>query len=133
MNHFRARITKIEACNRLHQVSLKMQERELTIVTLELPEGVREGAEVTLLVKPTHILLSTASRKDLSFDNRLQATVSAIEKGEILTTVQLACAGNGIEAIITTRALERLQLQNGQTCFVYINAATFSIGKSVDV
>jgi molybdopterin-binding protein len=132
MNRFQAQVTKIVACDRLHQVNLKMHVSELTIVTLQLPKDLEEGADVTLLVKPTQILLATAAHDDLSFDNRLSARITAIEKGEILTTVQLDTNQTQVEAIITTKAVERLRLKKGQNCFIGINAASFSIGAHVD-
>ncbi len=133
MNRLEVEVVQIEACGRLHAVTLRLRKSSLHVVTLELPSGIAVGKRVGVVIKPTQIHLARSRCNDLSIDNQIDATVRSVETGEILTTLMLDMEANAIEAIVTTRAARRLQLTPGADVVVLLHAATLSLAEAEDV
>ena len=89
--------------------------------TLELPKDLQIHQKVTIGIKPTNVALSSDFQIRSSFDNQLKASVAAIEEGEILTSVKCVIGGVIIEAIISSKACERMELQTGDSVVVLLN------------
>lgn len=71
------------------------------------------GMAVVLLFKETEVSLAKNLSGQLSMRNRLPATVTAIERGRLLTRVGLDFNGQPIESVITTRSSHALGLVVG--------------------
>lgn len=96
-----------------------------TATLLETPETagyLLVGADVTLLFKETEVSLAKNLSGLISLRNRFPVTVRSIERGAILSAVGLDCRGKSLTSIITTRAVDRLQLAVGDAVEALVKA-----------
>ena len=71
------------------------------------------GMPVTLLFKETEVSLAKNLSGLISMRNRMMSTITAIERGKLLTKVTLDFDGHVIDSIITTRSSHALDLAVG--------------------
>ncbi|OIQ89744.1 TOBE domain protein [mine drainage metagenome] len=97
----------------------------LTATLLETPETaeyLRIGNKVTLLFKETEVSLAKNLSGQISLRNRIPVVVRSIERGGILSAVELDYAGRALQSVITTRAVDRLQLAVGDAVEALVKA-----------
>lgn len=82
----------------------------------------RIGTKVTLLFKETEVSLARDLTGEISIRNRFGVTVTAIEPGAILSAVRLDCAGLALTSVITTRAVQRLNIRAGDRLEALVKA-----------
>ena len=80
------------------------------------------GSYVTLLFKETEIALAKSLSGLISLRNRIPVSVTAIERGDILSAVKLDYAGMQLVSVITTRAIDRLEIKVGDDLEALIKA-----------
>jgi molybdopterin-binding protein len=88
----------------------------LTAAVVGAPElWVAPGTAVRLVFKPTEVALGKGLSGGLTIRNRLPCRVGALECGRVLSRVRLTCSATslGLEAIVTTRAVQALGLAPG--------------------
>ena len=92
---------------------------------LETPETadyLKVGAAVTLLFKETEVSLAKNLNGTLSLRNRFAVIVRGIQRGDILSAVELDYSGKTLSSVITTRSLGSLQLAAGDSVDALIKA-----------
>jgi len=131
MNIITAEILTIQNLENLNLLHAQTQHDKLTMMSLELNPSLTQGSVVKLAIKPTNIILanknSAISATQLSCENRLQATITQIEKGALLCSVTLEYLQNSFEAIITLNAADAMALQKGQSVTMLIKASDIYI------
>jgi molybdate transport system regulatory protein len=90
--------------------------------TPETAEYLRVGNRVTLLFKETEVSLAKNLSGQISLRNRIPVVVRSIERGDILSAVELDYAGRALQSVITTRAVDRLQLVAGDAVEALVKA-----------
>lgn len=106
-------------------VDLAVGNDVLSATLLETPEQVdylQVGKQVILLFKETEVSLAKNLTGLISLRNRLQAKVKHIERGEILSAVTLDYQSYSLVSVITTRGMDRLQLEVGDQVDALIKA-----------
>lgn len=125
MNKLQGTITAIE-CNRYMSLADVAVGGEVFSATLlETPETadyLKVGNPVTLLFKETEVALAKNLSGLISLRNRFAVKVQGIERGDILTAIKLDYPGGTLTSIITTRAVERLQLALGDELEALVKA-----------
>lgn len=76
---------------------------------------VREGNRVYIVFKETEVSVGKVLSGGLSIRNRFESIIDHIEKGKLLSEIQLNFKGHVIRSIITTQSCEALNLQVGDT------------------
>lgn len=133
MSHLTARIETIDSVSSLNIVTFICAEQKLQMLSLELNETVQVGKSVTLACKPTSVAIAKPTMEVesfcamLSYANQLRVKVISIEKGKLLSTVLLALGSFSLESILSTEALERLSLKEGDDVIALIKANELSI------
>ena len=92
---------------------------------LETPETaayLRVGEKVTLLFKETEVSLAKNLSGLISLRNRFPVIVRNIERGAILSAVGLDYRGESLICVITTRAVDQLQLAVGDAVEALVKA-----------
>ncbi len=133
MSKINARVSKITNQNSLHIVEFESHNQTLCMMSLDLNKNVKVGAEVKLVVKPTHIVIAKEFSGAISFANRLNAVVSSIENGALLSSVKLDFFGSVLESIVTLESSLEMELKVGDEVVAFIQASELSIGEIVDV
>lgn len=96
-----------------------------TATLLETPESadyLRIGSNVTLLFKETEIALAKNLSGMISLRNRISISVQGIVRGHILSAVTLDYLGNQLVSVITSRAIDRLEINVGDQLEALVKA-----------
>jgi len=125
LNKLKGQIAAIECNSHMSLVDVAVGGDVFTATLLETPDTaayLRLGADVTLLFKETEVSLAKNLSGLISLRNRFPATVASIERGDIMSVVALDYAGLPLMSVITTRAVNRLQLAVGDTVEALVKA-----------
>jgi len=132
MNTIIAKISTIKNLQNLNIVECVVENDTLTMMSLDLKESLGKESLLKLAIKPTNITLAKKLSGELSCENILNATVTHIDKGELLCSVTLAYKQNTLEAIITLNAAEKLALTVGESLKLLIGASDIYIQEILD-
>lgn len=130
MNRLRGRIAGIETSGHVSLVDISVSGNTFSAILLETPDNspyLAAGNEVTVLFKETEVSLAKGLSGRLSLRNRIPARVKDIRRGAILSEVRLDCAGEAVTSIVTTRAVDRLELNAGDEVEALIKANEVSL------
>lgn len=125
MNRLNGKIVAIDHNRHMSLVDVAVGDDVFTATLLETPETadyLRVGADVALLFKETEVSLAKNLSGLISLRNRLPVVVRSIERGDILSAVELDYAGQTLVSVITTRGVDRLQLMIGDMVEALVKA-----------
>ncbi len=111
MNRLPGRITAVESAGQVRLVDVLVEDVVFTAILLDAGDKLIPGTPVTLIFKETEVSLAKNLSGLISLRNRLPSRVRAIDKGRVLAKITLAYRGWDMVSIITTRSVERLDLQ----------------------
>ena len=127
MNSIKTQITSISTLNNLNIIESKTHNDTLTMMSLDLPESLKKDSLVKLAIKPTNIMLAKEKIGAFSCENRLEAKIINIEKGELLCNVTVEYLQSTLEAIITLNAANAMQLKENEDVTLLIKASDIYI------
>lgn len=125
MNRLPGVITAIESNDHLSLVDVLVGQDTFTAMLMETPQRaayLKVGNTVDVLFKETEVSLAKNLSGELSLRNRIRGIVRQIRRGDILCEVVLHCHGQTIASIVTTRAVTRLKLQDGDEVEALVKA-----------
>ena len=125
MNKLNGTIAAIENNSHMSLVDVAVGGDLFSATLLETPETadyLKVGAAVTLLFKETEVSLAKNLNGTLSLRNRFAVIVRGIQRGDILSAVELDYSGKTLSSVITTRSLGSLQLAAGDSVDALIKA-----------
>jgi molybdate transport system regulatory protein len=99
----------------------------LVIDNIDTAPHLKPGSAVALVFKETAVSLAKGVSGQLSIRNRLAGTVSRIKIGTTLSEVGLHCDGFSLTSIITTNAVQELNLQEGDVVEALIKTTDISL------
>jgi len=129
MNKIEATIKEIQGSQSIHVVTFKAKDEELTMMSLELPQGAKEGTSVTLGIKPSFVLIAKEKSDSISLTNQISANVEEIIQGKLLVTVKLDSLIGTFESLITRKSFDMMNLHVSQNVVVMMKASEISIVK----
>lgn len=118
MNRLPGTIAAVEVHGSIALVEAAVGEHRFTATLIGAGDEVAAwtvGMPVTLLFKETEVSLAKNLSGLISMRNRIPVTVTAIERGRLLTKVTLDFSGHAIESVITTRSSHALALAVGDS------------------
>lgn len=118
MNRLPGTIAAVEVHGSIALVEAAVGEHRFTATLIGAGDEVAAwtvGMPVTLLFKETEVSLAKNLSGLISMRNRIPVTVTAIERGRLLTKVTLDFNGHAIESVITTRSSHALALAVGDS------------------
>ncbi|RJG06959.1 hypothetical protein D3870_13980 [Noviherbaspirillum cavernae] len=116
MNRLPGRIAHIEIAGSIALVDVEVGGQRFTATLVGASDEASTwpiDMPVTLLFKETEVSLAKNLSGLISMRNRIPATVTAIERGQLLTRVTLDFIGCELVSIITTRSSHALALEIG--------------------
>lgn len=125
MNKITGQIAAIECNRHMSLVDVAVGDDIFTATLLETSETaayLKVGSNVSLLFKETEVALAKNLSGLISLRNRFSVTVVNIKRGDILSAVELDYAGTLLVSVITTRAVDRLQLAIGDQAEALVKA-----------
>jgi len=125
VNRLKGQIVAIDSNSHMSLVDVAVGDDVFTATLLETPETadyLKVGYKVTLLFKETEVALAKDLSGLISLRNRFSVIVRNIERGGILSAIELDYVGKALMSVITTRAVERLQLAVGEQIEALVKA-----------
>ncbi|EAY27415.1 TOBE domain-containing protein [Microscilla marina] len=126
MNQLTGNITSINSQAHLSLVQVLVAQHTLQVLLIDTPqtaEYLQTGQNIELLFKETEVLLALAPLSgNISVPNQLPCTVQAIVEDTLLSKVSLDFAGYRITSVVTTPALQQMQLALGQQVVAMVKA-----------
>lgn len=130
MNRLPGIVSAIEICGSVALIDVEAAGLHLTSTLIGTSGEVQHwpvGMAVTLMFAETDVALARDLAGRISMRNRIPATVSAIERGRILSKVLLDAGGHRLQSIITTRSTDMLGLRVGDTVEALIKANEMTV------
>lgn len=125
MNRLRGKIAAVESNRHMSLVDVAVGGDIFSATLLETPESasyLQAGKDVTLLFKETEVSLAKNLGGLVSLRNRFPVTVLDVKRGGIMSAVELDYRGHSLTSIVTTRAVERLQIHVGDALEALVKA-----------
>lgn len=118
MNSFIGEITAIEQEESLSLISVRVGEIPFTSIVIDSPDTapyLHIGNKIQVLFKESEVLIGKIiSNYDISLQNKISCTIKAIDKGKLLSKIELESAIGKVVSIITTNAVMKLQLREAE-------------------
>ncbi|GAB3553919.1 hypothetical protein GCM10027343_41250 [Noviherbaspirillum agri] len=130
MNHLPGIISNVEVHGSIALVEAAVGKHKLAATLIGAGEEVQtwqSGMPVALLFKETEVSLAKNLSGLISMRNRMPCTVTAIERGKLLTKVSLDFNGHAITSVITTRSSHALELAVGDVVEGLVKANEMTI------
>lgn len=129
MNKLSGKIVGIESNQHMSLVDVALDvgtgQDKLTATLLETPataQYLQLGHTVQVMFKETEVSLARNLAGEISLRNRLPVVIKQITRGDILSVVLLQYGHAELQSVVTTRAVERMQLQVGDALEALIKA-----------
>ncbi len=131
MSDLIATVLEILSCDNLHIVKFTCYTQTLSMMSLDLSQDIKVGTKVKLIVKPTHIAIAKNFSGDVSYSNLFNSTITNIENGKLLSSIELKYFDTTLESIITLASSKRMDLKVGDSVTAFVKASELSIGEVI--
>ncbi|MBW8327412.1 MAG: TOBE domain-containing protein [Prolixibacteraceae bacterium] len=101
----------------------------MLIESVTQPEWLQTGNTIDLVFKETEVSLAKNLSGMISMRNRMKCTVQYIERGELLSKVDLKFKDYPITSAITTRSVDSLNIKIGDEVEALVKANEVSLMK----
>ena len=132
MNKLPGRITKVQQSGAILLVDVDVDGHGFSALLIESathPEWLQTGNTIDLVFKETEVTLAKNLSGIISMRNRMKCTVLQIERGELLSKINLKFQEYIVTSAITTRAVDSLQLDIGDDVEALVKANEVSLMK----
>ncbi|PJZ69736.1 hypothetical protein CH373_11170 [Leptospira perolatii] len=100
----------------------------IVIDTSDTSKYLWKGNRVEILFKETEVILALSKPDNVSVQNQFDCRIKSLEKGKLLSKVNLDYYGFELQSIITTAAVNRLQLKEGMILAALVKTNEVSLG-----
>ena len=114
MNILKGIIEKLTIHGKLTLINLKVKDVLMSAIVIDTPDTapyLKTGNEITVLFKETEVIMATGNTDQISLRNKFYGTIDKIETNEILSKLTINTSVGKIKSIITTNAVNQLQLK----------------------
>lgn len=124
MNEFKGEIIDIEVSGSLSLVTVSISDyfvlKSIVIETPETADYLSLSKQITVIFKETEVILCTDNNVAISLQNRIDGTIKHIEKGALLSKVEITTKAGELVSIISTNAVNQLRLKHGDDIIAMI-------------
>lgn len=123
MNSLSGKIKDITTEGDLSLVKIEVRDIEFKSIVVEKPQTttyLKIGNQVNILFKETEVIVGHPSTDNISLQNRILCRIIDIKKGKLLSELQLSFDKLLVRAIITSNAVDQLDLQTGKEVLALI-------------
>lgn len=118
MNRLKGKIELINSHDELLLIELNIQETKMKAIIIGKSHDysyLEIGNEIAILFKETEVTILSDKTLNISIQNKLICTIDSINKGQLLSQVNLNFNGVTLSSIITTTSVENLNLKPQDT------------------
>lgn len=129
MSTLKARIKKIDTMESLNIVTFDFYGIDLKMMSLSLGKELKVGRKVLLAIKPSSVALAKDFNGEVSYANKIDARIVALNNGELLSCIELEVQGSILESLITCEASKQMKLEVGDNVIALLKASELSISE----
>jgi molybdopterin-binding protein len=132
MNKLSGTITKIQQSGAILLVDVEVNGHGFSAMLIESaskPDWLYDGNSVNLIFKETEVALAKNLSGIISMRNRMKCSVRQIERGELLSKIDLKFGDYMIASAITTRSVDSLGLKIGDEVEALVKSNEVSLMK----
>jgi len=132
MNKLSGKILGIQQSGAILLVDVDVDGHSFSAMLIESstqPEWLKTGNTIDLVFKETEVSLAKNLSGMISMRNRMKCTVQYIERGELLSKINLKFQKYVVTSAITTRSVDSLQLAIGDEVEALVKANEVSLMK----
>lgn len=132
MNTLKGEIASVTVNGSLSLVKVKAGGAWLSAIVIDTPETapyLQSGNAINVIFKETEVIIGKGTNHAISLQNKMVGKIRSIESGDLLCKLILDTTAGEVTSIITTHALNQLQLQAGTevTAMVKTNEMMLSV------
>ncbi|MEY8019781.1 molybdopterin-binding protein [Muriicola sp. SD30] len=124
MNRLTGHIKNLQVEGQITLVTLLLVgDLEMKTILIDTPESAEYLAlnqEVNILFKETEVVIGLEKTNGISLTNKIDCKVQALQRGILLSGVDLECAPGNIQAIVSTEALLEMGIESGKKVLAMI-------------
>ena len=132
MNKLTGTIINIQQSGAILLVDAEVDGHRFSSILIESasqPDWLFQGNSINLVFKETEVALAKNLSGVISMRNRMKCSIQQIEKGELLSKIDLKFGDYTITSAITTRSVDSLELKVGDTVEALVKANEVSLMK----
>lgn len=124
MNKIKGKITAITSNGSVNIVKIDVNNHFISSILLKNDSDsfIKKDAEVTVLFKETEVIIAKGTVENISLQNKFYGPIISLEKGVILSTLTVYTPVGNISSMITTNAVEQLNLSINDTVTAMIKS-----------
>lgn len=125
MNKLVANVVDIQTSGSFSLVDLQCRDIPLTAVVMEGESGLSWlsiGDFVNVHFKETEVSIAKEPLGEISLRNRIRGKIKNIQRGTIMCRIDISCQDQIISSIITTRSVDKQDLEEGMTVIALVKA-----------
>lgn len=116
MNILKGNIEKLTVSGSLTLIGIKVNNIDMSAIVIDTPETasyLKVGNSITAVFKETEVIIGKGNTYEISLRNKFEGTIDNIESGELLSKLTINTLVGKIKSIITTNAVNQLNLKIG--------------------
>ncbi len=132
MNKLTGTITNIQQSGAIILADVEVYGQQISAMLLhsnEQEEWLKPESNVMVVFKETEVSIAKGLSGKISLRNRFLCHIEAIRRGELLSEITLKYGLYNITSVITTRAVESLELKVGEQVEAMVKANEVSLMK----
>jgi molybdopterin-binding protein len=132
MNKLTGTITNIQQSGAIILADIEVYGQQIAAMLIhssEQDEWLKTDSNVLVVFKETEVSIAKELSGKISLRNRFLCHIDAIRKGELLSEISLKYGLYNIVSVITTRAVESLELEVGEQVEALVKANEVSLMK----
>jgi len=130
MNKLPGTVVKIQQSGAILLVDVEVEQHTFSALLIESviqPEWLESGKKVDIVFKETEVSLAKNLSGQISMRNRMQCSVQAIDRGDLLSKITLKFRNHILTSAITTRSVDSLKLEIGDEVEALVKANEVSL------
>lgn len=124
MNELQGHIAWVETNGNLSLVGIELLPglflKSIVIDTPQTTSYLQKGLQVLAVFKETEVVIGVGEQLQISLQNQIPVKISQIEKGKLLSKLSLESDAGNLSSIISTAAVDNLNLQMGDSVFAMV-------------
>ncbi|MEM9329546.1 MAG: TOBE domain-containing protein [Bacteroidota bacterium] len=116
MNTLKGQIVNLQVDSALTLVRAEVGQSIFSAIIIDTPETVdylKVGQSVNVVFKETEVVIGLPGINGISLQNQLSGTVQSLQKGRLLSRLEIHTDVGYISSIVTSQAVEQLKISKG--------------------
>lgn len=132
MNVLNGTVTQVHQSGAIQLIDIESAGHHFSAIMIDSGNAseIKPGSKIAMVFKETEVSLAKELSGKLSMRNRIPCKVLSVEKGELLSKVRMQFAEFIVVSVITTRAINALQLEIGDEVEALIKANEVALKQS---